>query len=112
MDDKEKRHKKMTRYGKINLIGMLSLPIMTMVAIMLCAQMDLDDVDEADALLLLDWQQSSGKMVEFGYALAKGKELFWWHTEKKPPRIYNALPQIHNIYSMEELFLELSKCQL
>ena len=37
MDDKEKRHKKMTRYGKINLIGMLSLPVMTMIAIMLAS---------------------------------------------------------------------------
>ena len=82
-----------------------------------CTQMDLEDVDKAEALLLLDWQPSSGKMIEFGYAIAGGKQLFWWHsnavgpyTEGDSMPLYSHLPQVHNLFCWEDLFLELSKC--
>lgn len=44
------------------------------------AQMDLDDIDRADCLVLLNWNENpsitGGCHVEFGYALAKGKGVF------------------------------------
>lgn len=45
------------------------------------ARMDLDDVDRADALVLLNlesWRTAGtgGRHAEFGYAFAKGKTLF------------------------------------
>lgn len=45
------------------------------------ARMDLEDIDRADALLLLnpaEWRTdgTGGRHVEFGYAYAKGKTLF------------------------------------
>ena len=38
------------------------------------ATKDLREVDRADALILMAEGRSQGKMVEFGYALALGKE--------------------------------------
>ena len=41
------------------------------------AQRDLQDIDASDALLLFSGPSPrGGKWVEFGYALAKGKQLF------------------------------------
>lgn len=45
------------------------------------AQMDLDDIDAADALLAINPLRyakigTGGRHVEFGYALARGKRLF------------------------------------
>lgn len=42
-----------------------------------CAQDDLDDIDDADVLVLESESatRGSGRHVEFGYALAKGKDL-------------------------------------
>lgn len=47
-----------------------------------CAQIDLDDIDAADAILLFSVGPrgtsftGGGRCIEFGYAIAKGKQLF------------------------------------
>jgi len=45
------------------------------------ARMDLEDIDEAEALVLLNFDEwrnggTGGRHAEFGYAIAKGKTLF------------------------------------
>jgi nucleoside 2-deoxyribosyltransferase len=71
------------------------------------AQMDLDDVDSADALVLLGLPKGTtykggGRMVEFGYAVAKGKKLFLV-TDREC--VFGWLPQVTFCSTTQEFLL-------
>lgn len=70
------------------------------------AQMDLGDVDEADAVISMTLTpgsmfSSGGRHVEFGYALARGKRLIIVNSVG-PENIFHELPQVMRARSIED----------
>jgi nucleoside 2-deoxyribosyltransferase len=67
------------------------------------AQNDFDDVKAADALLLLNLQsrgnETSGKAVETGLALAWGKKVV---MVGDPSNVFHYLPQVTRVQTVEE----------
>lgn len=66
------------------------------------AMIDLQDVDYADALVLLnypDFPVTPGRFIEFGYALASGCECY---VVGEPTTIFHHLPDVVVINSIEE----------
>jgi len=72
---------------------------------------DLEDVDAAQLLLLLDIEPSRGKHHEAGYAQAKGIPIIWWHWDAdltiKTMPIYSLHPSIINVWDWESLFIQM-----
>jgi nucleoside 2-deoxyribosyltransferase len=71
----------------------------------LTARRDLEDIDVADALLVLqpdDWHDkgTGGRHIEFGYALAKGKQLIVFG---EPSTNFHHLPHVRVIRHLEDL---------
>jgi nucleoside 2-deoxyribosyltransferase len=69
------------------------------------ARDDLEDIDEADALLALNpesWSNTGtgGRHVEFGYAVAKGKKMF---IIGRRSNCFHHLPNVRVIESMSDL---------
>jgi nucleoside 2-deoxyribosyltransferase len=69
------------------------------------AEIDLRDVDAADALILFTGDPAGsrtrgGKHVEFGYALAKGKRLF---IVGPPMSVFHHLPGIVQRLTLDDL---------
>lgn len=66
------------------------------------AETDLDDIEAADVLVLVDYnfQCSTGRAFEFGYAVARGKTVI----RIGPPRrhIFNALVSVLNVSGIVE----------
>lgn len=75
----------------------------------IAAQRDIDDIDRADTLLL--WPDLSfpvkslygGMFVEFGYALAKGKQV-WVVEPQTSPCIFIQLPQVVQFKTWDDLY--------
>lgn len=70
------------------------------------AQMDLNDIDEADAVVSMTLApgsmfSSGGRHVEFGYALARGKRLIIINSVG-PENIFHELPQVVRARSIED----------
>ena len=71
---------------------------------------DLEDIDEADALVLftvkpIQKTKRGGRHTEFGYALAKHKKLFVIGPREN---IFHSLPEIECFMSFEEFLEELN----
>ncbi len=71
----------------------------------LYAQIDLRDVDAADAIIFFaeapeGSRTRGGKHVEFGYALAKGKRIF---LVGKPVNVFHHLPEVIQRIHFEDL---------
>lgn len=64
------------------------------------AEIDLADIDRADALILFTSQwgekHGKGKFMEFGYAIAKGKRVFIYGPDQTSSVFYH-LPQVIKI---------------
>lgn len=70
------------------------------------ARKDLADVDAADILLALnppDWHNAGtgGRHVEFGYAVARGKQIVLWGAKSN---IFHYLSDVKVIDSLEDLW--------
>lgn len=67
---------------------------------------DLEDIDEADALILFVDQYEDtpgkGKFMEFGYALAKGKEIYL-HGQDVRSSVFYYLPGIKVLSLISDL---------
>ncbi|HVI39168.1 MAG TPA: nucleoside 2-deoxyribosyltransferase [Anaerovoracaceae bacterium] len=65
---------------------------------------DLEDVRKADALVLLNLQkrgeETSGKAVETGYALALGKPVY---MVGNPSNVFHWLPEVNRYNTIDEL---------
>jgi nucleoside 2-deoxyribosyltransferase len=64
-----------------------------------CAQMDLDDIDRADAVVSMTLAlgtmfSSGGRHVEFGYAVAQRKKLVNVNVEGHFENVFHYLPQV------------------
>ena len=74
---------------------------------------DLACIANCQILLLLDWghaakQYSGYYMEKVGYALAKDKQVIWWHEQKpllaSSYPLYSFLDKVRNIYNWEDLY--------
>lgn len=76
------------------------------------AKLDLEDIDDADALLLFIDQfgktPGRGKYVELGYAIAKGKLIFL-NGIGMDECVFYALPQMTIITSLDQLPMNLGQ---
>lgn len=75
------------------------------------AQMDLEDVDEANTLVLYnppEWVNAGGggRHTEFGYALAKGKRLIVYG---KISNVFHELPQVITCLTYDTLLQTLNR---
>lgn len=68
------------------------------------AQNDIDDIHEADALVLLNLEKSEGKAVETGYALASYKPVIVLGGRSN---IFHHLPRVLHVSTMDQLFASL-----
>jgi len=66
------------------------------------AEADLDDIESADALVLVDrlYGCSTGRNFEFGYAVARGKTVV--RIGDKPRHIFHHLVSVINVPTVEE----------
>lgn len=70
-----------------------------------CAQIDLDDIDAADAILFFSagprgtMFSGGGRCIEFGYAIARRKSLI---LIGKPESVFHMLPQVTIMESLVE----------
>jgi len=60
---------------------------------------DMEDLDAADVLLLLNLEKSEGKAVETGIALVEG---LWILGVGQPSNVFHYLPEIQWVESMTE----------
>jgi nucleoside 2-deoxyribosyltransferase len=63
------------------------------------AQNDIDDLDAADVLLLVNLEQSEGKAVETGVMLAQGKPVVVIGGRSN---IFHHLPRIHHVHTIDQ----------
>lgn len=61
---------------------------------------DLEDIDQADAILYLNLKKSEGKATEMGYALAKGIPIY--AVGGTTGNVFLHLPSIRHLASVEE----------
>jgi nucleoside 2-deoxyribosyltransferase len=66
------------------------------------ARTDLAEIDDCDTLVLFagETTKSHGRQVEFGYALAKEKQLF---LVGPPENIFHVLPHVFTVRTLDEL---------
>jgi nucleoside 2-deoxyribosyltransferase len=64
---------------------------------------DLEDIDAADAVLVIDWdiKNGCGMWVEMGYALGKGKKVFILRSSGRG--VFHFLPQVTAIDNVEDI---------
>ena len=76
----------------------------------LCAEHDVADVMEADALVICSGASThGGKWVELGLAIALQKLIYFvrWHPDSNPP-VFAYLDQVKVVTNMDEVIKELS----
>lgn len=77
------------------------------------AAVDLQDVDDADAVIMFETDAATPRMrggahVEFGYAMAKGKQMIVVGYDGGRHHIFHALPSVvhfHSFYEIETLLM-------
>jgi len=70
------------------------------------ATLDLADIDRADAIVLLAEPPTAqpprgSRHVEFGYAIAKGLQL--WVIGDEPENLFHYLPYVHLVETVQEI---------